>query len=170
MVPRRCRCKWRSGGLKARTPAGACCCPCSIRAACRPGRTGPSTVAFWGRKRRGAGARSRRRPPFLHRGLRAWCTQTTCGVPRMRSRGALQATPPLTQGHASTHPGPRPPDPGPPFFQYLHERHDFTFIFSTRKDSSSGIPAHWFTLKCVSKPHSFTFIRFQSQHVLAVRP
>lgn len=102
MVPRLCRYKWHSSGLKARILGEVFYCPCSKRAVCRPGHTAPSTVATWAKKRRGAAEqRYRRRPPFLKRcsSLRAWCTQTTCD-PAAHARWRRSQAASRPAGHA----------------------------------------------------------------------
>lgn len=81
MVPRICRYKWHSNGLKARILGAVFYCLYSICEVCRLGHTKLSTAVFWVKKRKVAGPkRCHHRPPFLKRcwSLRAWFTQTTC--------------------------------------------------------------------------------------------
>lgn len=88
MVPRLCRYKWHSSGLKARILGEVFYCLFSKLSVCHLAHKAPSTVCTLAKKRRVAAELScRRRPPFLKlcKGLRAWwCTQTTCESPGMR--------------------------------------------------------------------------------------
>lgn len=81
MVPRLCRYKWHSNGLKARILGEVFYYLCSKCEVCHPGHTRLSTVVIWVKRRKVAEEKScHHRPPFLKRclSLRAWFTPTTC--------------------------------------------------------------------------------------------
>lgn len=102
MVPRICRYKWHSNGLKARILGEVFYCLYSICEVCRLGHTKLSTAVFWVKKRKVAGPqRCHHRPPFLKRclSLRAWFTQTTC-CPLRTCALATQCL----ASHSRTHP------------------------------------------------------------------
>lgn len=98
MVPRLCRYKWHSNGLKAHILAEVFYYLCSKCEVCHPGHTMLSTVVIWVKKRRVAAAQNcYHRPPFLSHclSLRAWFTQTTCGRLRTCALARQKQRPPI---------------------------------------------------------------------------
>lgn len=98
MVPRLCRYKWHSNGLKAHILDEVFYYLCSKCEVCHPGHTMLSTVVIWVKKRRVAAATNcHHRPPFLKHclSLRAWFTPTTCGSARACALASPAHRPPI---------------------------------------------------------------------------
>lgn len=102
MVPRICRYKWHSNGLKARILGEVFYCLYSIYEVCRLGHTKLSTVLFLVKKRKVAvPTNCHQRPPFLKRcsRVRAWFTQTTCSPLRTCAEASQRRA-----SYSNTHP------------------------------------------------------------------